>query len=254
MPTQLKEQLLDCFQTLLNQRWIYQDFDNESLYQFAHDHTHRLIYELTPSSERNNTHRQIAEYLEETFPNDPVQYGALSYHYQQCDPAKALAYTSKATDVLLKQAKVIYDFGDCLDLLAGSTACCRSTQDVDVLLNLITLAKVAIEEFSLAGAAEPLSCTGWLLKILIGRRNDAAVHPGGSADGDDEDDEITLPEPELKGGDLSGSAAAAERARRKVAEVRFERRSKRMFLKQLIGLYDDVCEKYVEFADAEDVF
>jgi hypothetical protein len=117
---------------------------------------------------------------------------------------------------------------------------------------LITLAKVAIEEFNLAGAAEPLSCYSWLLKILIGRRTDAAVHPGGS--GDEEEDEITLPEQELKSGDLSGTAAAAERTRRIAAEKRFERRSKRMFLKQLIGLYDDVCEKYVEFADAEGAF
>jgi hypothetical protein len=148
LPTQLKVNLVESFQSLVDSRWIYQDIDDDSVYQFAHEHTQHLIYELTPSSERNNTHRQIAEYLEETYPSDPSQYAALSYHYQQCDPTKALAYTARATDVLLR-VETIFDFADCLDLLSGAVDCCATDADFAALLALVNQTQIAIVMFSM---------------------------------------------------------------------------------------------------------
>jgi hypothetical protein len=182
---QLRDQLADHFQSLLNQRWLYQDVDDESLYQFAHPHAHQIIYELTPSSERASIHRQIAEHMERTLsmpttattntrlslsqhnhhhqPEDKAQYGLLSFHYQQagCEPAKALAYAAKAMDVLLQQVTSIYDYGDCLDLLNGCLACCTTVQDVDVMLALVNRTRTSVREFHLGPKKRPVSQSWW---------------------------------------------------------------------------------------------
>jgi hypothetical protein len=204
---QLRDQLADHFQSLLNQRWLYQDVDDESLYQFAHPHAHQIIYELTPSSERASIHRQIAEHLERATTGtagspgkrsphshhqqeDKTQYGLLSFHYQQagCEPAKALAYAAKAMDALLQQVTSIYDFGDCLDLLAGCVACCHTPHDVDAMLVLVNRTRIAIREFGVGPKrdAVPPSCVGRLLAVLrsFGASTGSGkgrVAPGGSS-------------------------------------------------------------------------
>jgi hypothetical protein len=266
LPAQLRERLGECFQTLLNQRWIYQDFDIDSLYQFAHDHTHHLIYELTPSSERSATHRQVAEHIEATSAGDESQYAPLCFHYQHCDPAKALQYADLATSALFRAAKVIYDFGDCLDLLVGTIPCCRSTSDVDELLVIINNAKTAVEAFSINVDTQPKGCVDSLIAALCGPRA-AAVHPQHCDDDEldtehlDSDRAHAFSEKDLtatplharRGTSSKGSDKVSEKVSSKRDEERLlERRSKARFKKQLVLMYDAVCEKYVEFADAED--
>jgi hypothetical protein len=209
---QLRDQLADHFQSLLNQRWLYQDVDDESLYQFAHPHAHQIIYELTPSSERASIHRQVAEHMERALltpthttvqtggrlsltqhnhhqqPEDKAQYGLLSFHYQAgCEPAKALAYAAKAVDALLQQVTSIYDFGDCLDLLTGCVVCCNTPYDVDTMLTLVNRTRIAIREFGVGPKAdEPPSCVSRFLATLssFGASDGSGtgrVVPGGSS-------------------------------------------------------------------------
>jgi hypothetical protein len=208
---QLRDQLADHFQSLLNQRWLYQDVDDESLYQFAHPHAHQIIYELTPSSERASIHRQVAEHMERALltptpttgqtggrlsltqhnhhhqPEDKAQYGLLSFHYQQagCEPAKALAYAAKAVEALLQQVTSIYDYGDCLDLLTGCVVCCNTPYDVDTMLTLVNRTRIAIREFGVGAKCDaPPSCVSRLLAVLssFGASNGSGkgrVVPGG---------------------------------------------------------------------------
>lgn len=64
LPTRLQSALNDSLLVLFGQKWLYVDEEDESLYQFAHPHAYRVIYELIPSAERNHTHRLIAHYIE----------------------------------------------------------------------------------------------------------------------------------------------------------------------------------------------
>jgi class 3 adenylate cyclase len=150
LPPRLAKCLSDCLQTLVDHRWISPDTNDASTYYFVHSHTHRLIYELTPSSERNVTHRVVAEHIESSGGREcPLKYAILYAHYQQCDPAKALQYASKATDALV-QVTTIFDFVDCLELLGGAVSCCRSEDDVALLQALISQAQIAIVMFCMA--------------------------------------------------------------------------------------------------------
>ena len=101
LPPQLVELMPAGLDVLLAQKWIYQDAAT-GFFQFANPHVHKVIYQLTPSSERSNLHQLIADHIEETFGEDETQYGALSFHYQYCDTDKALRYCVKATAVQLK--------------------------------------------------------------------------------------------------------------------------------------------------------
>jgi hypothetical protein len=143
LPAALRATLDESIQALLTLKWLHKDIDNDALFQFAHLHSRQLIYDLTPSSERSATHQHIAEYIETTAPEDKSMYPLLSYHYQLCDPVKALAYTTKALQVML-QVDSIFDFADCLDLLAGAVGCCQSVQDAVALHGLINQTQIAI--------------------------------------------------------------------------------------------------------------
>jgi hypothetical protein len=148
LPAALRVTLGESIQALVTLKWLHQDIDNDSLFQFAHVHSRQLIYDLTPSSERSATHQHIAEYMEATFPDDKATYPLLSYHYQQCDPARSLAYTTKAVQVLL-QVESVFDFVECLDLLSGAVNCCQNAQDAVALHGLITQAQIAIVMFTM---------------------------------------------------------------------------------------------------------
>eukprot|EP01032_Pedospumella_encystans_P016953 gene16953-19319_t len=168
LPTHLKAQQAECMQILLHQKWIYPDGDLEFVYQFAHSHTHHIIYELTPSSERSNLHQLIADYIEVTYPDDRTQYAPLCFHYQHCDTDKALQYAVKATAVML-ETDDIFDFGDLLDLLTGLFECCCYTYyDVEILQRLVNQARSTIEDFDVSVKVEQGSrtCVSVLRNIL----------------------------------------------------------------------------------------
>jgi hypothetical protein len=159
---QLHESLADCLETLLNQRWVFQDADNESLYHFAHAHAHRILYELTPSSERAKIHQQVAEQMEVLFSSEKKAYTQIAFQYQQCKSDRALIYLSLAfPDLLL--ASLIYDLSDCLDLLTGAVPCCKSVENVDALLKLLDRAEFRILSLNIA---ERQSLADHLLSIL----------------------------------------------------------------------------------------
>jgi hypothetical protein len=159
LPPRLGNCLGDCLQTLVDLHWVSPDINDASTYCFSHAHAHRLIYELTPSSERSITHRKIAEHIERTAsPSSPVLAIQLCAHYQQCDPAKALQYAAKATDALV-QVTMIFDFADCLELLGGAMSCCRSDEDVALLQALISQAQIAIVMFCMAAELDKRHAT-----------------------------------------------------------------------------------------------
>jgi class 3 adenylate cyclase len=146
---QLQASLGDCLQALVTLKWVHPTIDDYQVYQFSHAHTHRLIYELTPSSERSVTHRRIAEHLEmEGGAIDPAQYATLCVHYQQCDVTKALGYAAKALEALEK-VRNVFEFTDCLELLSGMCGCCRNPTEVAQLQALIKQVQIAIVMFSM---------------------------------------------------------------------------------------------------------
>jgi hypothetical protein len=278
---QLRDQLGECLQTLLNQRWLFQDLDNESLYQFAHPHAHLIVYELTPSSERSHIHLQIADQMEAAGKTDKAHYGLLSFHYQQAKSDKALMYAAMAMDVLL-EAKIIYDFGDCLDLLTGSVTCCKTVHDVDVLLRLVDRARVKIRAFNATRKASPASWLGRTLaravRMAWSRTSSSAVAPETSsstyADDDDLDEEVhsyrvgssdghedLIPSTRSYSSRSTGSAQTAGSgssgtskssnapAPTAVSAQDQERCTKRLFLQQLHRLYDQLSEKYVDLSE-----
>ena len=259
LPTQLKEHIMECFQTLMNQKWIYQDMDNDTLYQFAHIHSHQLIYELTPSSERNNIHKQIGLYIEETYPDDKTQYVLLSYHFQQCDPDHSLHYVSLAVDYLL-QAKSIYDFGDCLDLLATALNCCRTTNHIDLLMNLVNKARLVIEAFDPTPSNnQEFSFCGCLFTLFRSRKKNiktATIVPTNSNNNNTTSSNIySTSDNSITTNNIHTFIDTDIELSNKYSNIseneHYEIRAKDMFLQQLMILYDNVCEKYVDFVDAE---
>lgn len=151
LPTHLREQLSSCLGILLQQKWLYQDIEFETQYEFAHPLSHQIIYELTPSSERNNLHQAIADHIVENYRNDRSQYAAICYHYQHCDADKALQYVIMATHLMLETGD-LYDYGDGLNLLSSMIPYCKSPQDVCVLQELVHNAKSALERLDLSVA------------------------------------------------------------------------------------------------------
>ena len=71
----------------------------------------------------------------------------LCFHYQQCDPLKALQYAGKAMDVLLEQVKTVFDFVDCMEVLLGSIACCSTSAHANFLEDLVRQTQIAIVVF-----------------------------------------------------------------------------------------------------------
>jgi hypothetical protein len=143
---QLREPLADCLETLINQRWLFQDPDSEETYHFAHPHTHRVIYDLTPSSERVLLHQQVAEHMETIHKNDKTRYAQIAFQYQQCKSEKSLVYLVMAFRDLL-HADAVYDFSECVDLLTGAAPCCKSVEKIDALQKLVDRLEVCIQAF-----------------------------------------------------------------------------------------------------------
>jgi hypothetical protein len=146
LPGHLQPALRPSLQTLVNQLWLLQDTDNDQLYIFLHPHAQHIIYELTPSSERNLLYAQIAEYVERKYGTDPAYFAMLSHYYLHCDTDKALQYAVKATAVLLEVHR-IYDFADAITLLQNSVQACVSASDARVVQRLCENCLSAMEKF-----------------------------------------------------------------------------------------------------------
>lgn len=106
------------------------------MYQFTHPYAHRIIYDLTPSSERKNMHQIIADYIEHTNFDDPSNFVLLTRHNAQCNPEKAFHYTFKAITHLLEQGTT-YEIGQCVDLLHDALPLLATVVDADVLQIMI---------------------------------------------------------------------------------------------------------------------
>uniref|UniRef100_A0A7S3MF79 Guanylate cyclase domain-containing protein n=1 Tax=Spumella elongata TaxID=89044 RepID=A0A7S3MF79_9STRA len=237
IPRHLKDQMSDCIKALLNQKWLYQDTDNESLYQFAHPHAHQIIYELTPSSERSNTHKAIAAHMEFTCGEDRAQFGAICFHYQHCDTDKALQYAVKAVAVML-ESKNIFEYGDCLDLLFGCFSCCKNSFDVDVLMKLVNDTKNTIERLDLNHNKHAKRS---FFDALFSCSSDTSA---------------VTPEESIQHKASFSSEKMSDGSNRSdpsdLSDKNYELRAKLVFLEQLDKLNDRLCESYVELVDSDD--
>lgn len=54
-----------------------------NIWQFAHDKLRETLLGQLPAGERQTLHRQVAQALEQTYPNDPQYLHTLAYHWQQ---------------------------------------------------------------------------------------------------------------------------------------------------------------------------
>jgi hypothetical protein len=147
LPKHLKQNIQENIDTLVHQLWLFEDSDKDGLYAFAHPHAQQVIYELTPSSERNHLYALIAQCVEELHGADPAFFTALSHYYSHCDTDKALQYVVKAEEALL-HVHTIYDFTEAVDLLGTALGLCKTGHDVDVVKQLIESCRLGIQQYS----------------------------------------------------------------------------------------------------------
>jgi hypothetical protein len=165
LPTHLQPILRPSLQTLVNQLWLRQDSDDDQLYIFLHPHAQLVIYELTPSSERNHLYALIAAYVEKAHGTDPAYFTALSHYFLHCDTDKALQYAVKAESVLL-EVHTVYDFADAITLLQNSVQACNSVADAQVVLRLCEDSQAAIESFHPPRAVSSTDIRSSPLRVL----------------------------------------------------------------------------------------
>jgi hypothetical protein len=147
VPAPMQPLLMTCLEALVSQQWLQQDSDAEQLYSFLHPHAQQVIYELTPSSERNVLYAQIAAYVEGKYGTDPAYFAMLSHYFLHCDTDKALQYVAKATDALLNNAASLDEFTEAVDLLKRIVPACRSVADVQVVQKQLRACEKAIFSF-----------------------------------------------------------------------------------------------------------
>jgi len=135
LPRILKPEISGCLVALVQQQWLQQVPNELDSYEFKYDYTHRIVYEITPESERRHMHRTIAKYLEELSAGDPAEASQLAHHFGKCETDKALYYTYQAAVyILLKKAS--FELCDCLDMLFIAVDFCSTVYDVEVLLRV----------------------------------------------------------------------------------------------------------------------
>lgn len=105
-------------------------------YTFQSNYTHRILYEITPASERRHIHLTIATYLEELAAGELAGAAQLAYHYGKCDTDKALYYTYQAAVRILLQQRASFELCDCLDMLFAAVEFCTTVYDVETLLRV----------------------------------------------------------------------------------------------------------------------
>ena len=128
--------LLDCLAVLVQQQWLHPMPYRPDFYVFQSNYTHRILYEITPESERRHLHLTIAMYLEELGAGDSNEAAQLAHHFGKCNADKALYYTYQATVRILLQQRASFELCDCLDLLFVAVDFCRTVYDVETLLRV----------------------------------------------------------------------------------------------------------------------
>lgn len=140
------------------------------------------------------------------------------------------------------EAEDIFDFGDCLDLLFGSFSCCKSSIDVDVLMKLVTDTKNVIEHLDLyKQKATPKS---WMPSLFGSCMSDSGA---------------VLPEESIRptksfgsNSDKMADGSARTDNSSEISDKNYELKAKLVFLEQLDGLNDRLCEAYVELVDSDE--
>lgn len=186
----LQEHFSECLQTLVNQKWIYQDLTSEHTFQFVHGHVRQLVYELTPPSERNKLHLQVVDHLVQTYPGDPAQYFSIWYHLKQCDVELALEYAAKAATFLL-ESEDFHDYMDCLDVLTKSFVTCHAYYDILVLLQLAERLQEKVE-LLIRQVEVSSKKRGWFMRALLNRKgtnNNNKITPRYGSSSDEADDD-----------------------------------------------------------------
>ncbi|KAJ1382364.1 hypothetical protein B484DRAFT_26538, partial [Ochromonadaceae sp. CCMP2298] len=123
------------------QRWVTRDPSDQDLLHFAHPYIQKIIYELTPSSERRRTHEAVARYTELAFPDDPEELWCLSLHYRECDSDRSLFFAARAVDHAVRQGgqqgrgAILL----ALDNTMAVVGSCQDAGDIDVLWRMEVL-------------------------------------------------------------------------------------------------------------------
>eukprot|EP01032_Pedospumella_encystans_P018079 gene18079-20592_t len=156
LPPSLQDDVQEYIDALLRQKWIVQDPDDETQYNFTHPYAHKIIYDLTPSSERSNMHQIIADHIEHTTFDDPTQFAVLCHHNTHCNPVKAFHYTYRAITHLLDKGTA-HELGQCVDLLFDAVNLCSSVVDADVLRIMSYNVRKRVDELGQAPVADNLA-------------------------------------------------------------------------------------------------
>ena len=168
LPTHLQEDMQVYIDALLRQKWIHQDHENEFVYQFTHPYAHKIICDLTPSSERNNMHQIIANFIEHTnIEDDPSQFPLLCHHNAPCNPEKAFHYTFKAVTHLLDRGTV-YEISQCIDLLYNALPLLASVVDADVLQIMVYNVRKRVDEIGQENGNGSAKMGSRAAKALVG--------------------------------------------------------------------------------------
>jgi hypothetical protein len=152
LPRHLSVSAEESLKLLVRQMWLYEDPDSDQLYAFGHPHAQQVIYELTPSSERNHLYALIARHVEQLHGDDPAYFTALSHYYLHCDIEKALKYVAKVEAVLLSNAATMFDFAEAVDLLGKILVQCKNPQNAQVLAVLLDNCRSCIEQHAGEGS------------------------------------------------------------------------------------------------------
>jgi hypothetical protein len=137
LPPHLQGSMYTYIDSLITQKWVNTDAEDDTLFQFSHPYAHKIIYDLTPSSDRKPMHGLIAQQLKVTAENDPTQYALLAFHFGFFGSlGEALFYTYRSWCYHVDQG-MTGDIGRCVDLLIDAVPYCLAVVDVDVLKILI---------------------------------------------------------------------------------------------------------------------
>lgn len=133
----LKAHMYDSLRGLLKQNWITASNTDPALYHFTHPMMQHTLYDLTPGSDRQRIHHSIAEYVEETNPNDPATYRVLAKHYALCNPAKAFEFFVRDACAVISQPEGMIDMTLFVRQLSRAVQFCTCTTDTEMLLELL---------------------------------------------------------------------------------------------------------------------
>lgn len=122
--TRMSEDMLrDSLYHLTEDRFIYEDFGREGVYNFDHTKEHRIIYNDINPEEREKIHREAGDLLLSIYKDrlDDVIYNIATHFHKGKDPEKALQYSMNAGRKAISSyapSEAINYFGIALDSLS----------------------------------------------------------------------------------------------------------------------------------------